>query len=603
MQQIKSKNNMFSTVTDSTKVTATTLRPLHHNHCFYSAKNIANPLSVANTSPNQLQNTHTKPTQTVLHSSPIALIQYNTIPLQSLSQYYPRMPFVPLSSYNSPSHIPTCEISQSFQINAHLASTSPYIGNDSYRKYMPVTIAPKKKLKKKKSIVVNEELTLNWEYMLEQIQYATDYSTRQTRPIKQEIFVEPVKDLSKDKKENGYYYEELTTLLKEALKKQDAIDPMLKYLDVVNVEDDNSSSEDEQIVSSKKRKRKLQKKVKQSVSKKKKIPRYDKDGVRYPDTRAPKTVYKSFIKYEKKTSEKWFRRHVHGTAKRIFEGVEDAPPFRIIQLNVDAKELLANAKANVKEDSPNFEDQNHYHLPLIEEPAIVIDRNYRPLIVSVQNTKWYGKDAHKRTMEAMETLAHMDGGSVPSSTDSRNKRKEMTAREYVYAYYFEQGFEERGPLVSRDCLTSCQQMKASAQFLNALGPYGEFLSVLIYIFDREFWHRAVRVCRAVGPEADFLRTNIWEVFLNTIMISEKTSTQHLDLLDAHQGFAVITSHGEFTGGELCFPDLGCKFPHRPSDILLFRSRYLRHYLAPYKGWRFAIIRFIHEGVMSWIESQ
>jgi hypothetical protein len=39
-------------------VRATTLRPLHHNHCFYSAKNIANPLSVANTLPNQLQNTH-----------------------------------------------------------------------------------------------------------------------------------------------------------------------------------------------------------------------------------------------------------------------------------------------------------------------------------------------------------------------------------------------------------------------------------------------------------------------------------------------------------------------------------------------------------------
>jgi hypothetical protein len=45
-------------------------------------------------------------------------------------------------------------------------------------------------------------------------------------------------------------------------------------------------------------------------------------------------------------------------------------------------------------------------------------------------------------------------------------------------------------------------MKASSRFLNKLTLYGEQLSALVHIFDREFWERARKVVQAANPESD-----------------------------------------------------------------------------------------------------
>jgi len=144
--------------------------------------------------------------------------------------------------------------------------------------------------------------------------------------------------------------------------------------------------------------------------------------------------------------------------------------------------------------------------------------------------------------------------------------------------------------------------KAVAEFLNGISRYTDILSPLVYILDNDFWHRAYAVCQHLGLEAKTLITHGHEIFSNTMLIKNKTSTVHWDPLDAVDGFSAITAFEQFESGELCFPDLGLKFPHQPGDIMLFRSAYLRHYLAPvYDGDCYAMIRFIHEQVMSYIE--
>jgi hypothetical protein len=92
----------------------------------------------------------------------------------------------------------------------------------------------------------------------------------------------------------------------------------------------------------------------------------------------------------------------------------------------------------------------------------------------------------------------------------------------------------------------------------------------VYIFDLDFWRRARNVCDAVSctTEADAFLTCSWKVFLNTMMIENKTSTCHVDPLDAIFGLSALTAKGQYTGGEFCLPRLGIKFPHLPGNVIL-----------------------------------
>jgi hypothetical protein len=53
-----------------------------------------------------------------------------------------------------------------------------------------------------------------------------------------------------------------------------------------------------------------------------------------------------------------------------------------------------------------------------------------------------------------------------------------------------------------------------------------------------------------------------------MMIENKTSTCHVDPLDAIFGLSALTAKGQYTGGEFCLPRLGIKFPHLPGNVIL-----------------------------------
>lgn len=51
---------------------------------------------------------------------------------------------------------------------------------------------------------------------------------------------------------------------------------------------------------------------------------------------------------------------------------------------------------------------------------------------------------------------------------------------------------------------------------------------------------------------------------------------HEDDKDWRNGFCAVTALGDFTGGELMFPELNLSFIIKPGDVILFRSWILYH---------------------------
>jgi hypothetical protein len=277
---------------------------------------------------------------------------------------------------------------------------------------------------------------------------------------------------------------------------------------------------------------------------------------------------------------------------------------------IDAKELqkLALSKKNGYQtvSSPWFEDHNVSTLIRVEGPCIIYDKNSYPLVVSFSGYECVKKSwklSNEQIMESILRLEEHDYGGKPTTTDARNKRKEVEAKQWVYGYFIERGHNSSGPQIAQDVRGSSRMQLHAIDFLKSIGRYIETLGPLIYVLDKEFYEEATNICQHVAEAAKPILTHPQDVFTNTMVIKNKTSTVHWDPLDVKNGFGAIAAFGDFQGGELCFPDLGFKFPHQQGDIMLFRSNYIRHYLGKVVGDRYAVIRFIHQAVMNIIKSE
>jgi hypothetical protein len=67
------------------------------------------------------------------------------------------------------------------------------------------------------------------------------------------------------------------------------------------------------------------------------------------------------------------------------------------------------------------------------------------------------------------------------------------------------------------------------------------------------------------------------------------SGPHYDKMDEHEGLCCVVPYGNYTGGDLVFPELKLRFVVRPGDIIYFRSRELLHENFAVKGHRRSIV--------------
>ncbi|KAI1082947.1 hypothetical protein F5B20DRAFT_597160 [Whalleya microplaca] len=84
-------------------------------------------------------------------------------------------------------------------------------------------------------------------------------------------------------------------------------------------------------------------------------------------------------------------------------------------------------------------------------------------------------------------------------------------------------------------------------------------------------------------------------FISLFALGVNGYTQrHRDTNDIAAGLAGLVSLGNYTGGNLCIPQLGCKVPYKPGTCAIIRGDGLDHLVSDYSGPRFFMIGTNHE---------
>ncbi|KAI0482193.1 hypothetical protein GGR56DRAFT_684736 [Xylariaceae sp. FL0804] len=75
--------------------------------------------------------------------------------------------------------------------------------------------------------------------------------------------------------------------------------------------------------------------------------------------------------------------------------------------------------------------------------------------------------------------------------------------------------------------------------------------------------------------------------------------RHKDATDVARGLATLVALGDYTGGDLCFPELGIKLPYQPGDCASFRGAELEHFVADWTGYRIFLLFTNHQPVRNY----
>lgn len=74
---------------------------------------------------------------------------------------------------------------------------------------------------------------------------------------------------------------------------------------------------------------------------------------------------------------------------------------------------------------------------------------------------------------------------------------------------------------------------------------------------------------------------LFDLFSLLILNVTCGTQMHKDLKDYHHGFCLLVPFGDYSKGELVFPDIGIEIAALPGDVIAFRSHTLTHGTAPY----------------------
>ncbi|KAI1077664.1 hypothetical protein F5B20DRAFT_592706 [Whalleya microplaca] len=75
--------------------------------------------------------------------------------------------------------------------------------------------------------------------------------------------------------------------------------------------------------------------------------------------------------------------------------------------------------------------------------------------------------------------------------------------------------------------------------------------------------------------------------------------RHCDKHDIKHGFASLIPLGNYSGGDLCFPQLGLKLDYKPGSCLIFRGTELEHFVEDWQGYRLFVLCTNHQAVRNY----
>ncbi|KAK6855582.1 hypothetical protein PG995_007733 [Apiospora arundinis] len=130
---------------------------------------------------------------------------------------------------------------------------------------------------------------------------------------------------------------------------------------------------------------------------------------------------------------------------------------------------------------------------------------------------------------------------------------------------------------------------------SVLGRCSDVIRFLVENLDPEYY----ALCRAVYdqlPEDDRVATTDKD-FLSLFALGINGHTQrHRDTNDIAGGMAGLMTLGDYTGGNLCIPQLGFRVRYKPGACTVLRGDKMDHLVTDYSGPRYFVIGTNHESV-------
>lgn len=154
-------------------------------------------------------------------------------------------------------------------------------------------------------------------------------------------------------------------------------------------------------------------------------------------------------------------------------------------------------------------------------------------------------------------------------------------------------------IASRDLLSGMGiRTAASLNFRKspAIIDIADKISVLFAAVDPDTWkeYREVYVkmasCRMYSYLRDWDPSNI-HCFVGHYILINVLTTLHQDLMAPKTGWVAMLVLGNFTEGNLCFPEMDVALPYQPGDVVFVRSWALQHFIRKYRGIELHVILF------------
>ncbi|KAK8086019.1 hypothetical protein PG994_000993 [Apiospora phragmitis] len=115
---------------------------------------------------------------------------------------------------------------------------------------------------------------------------------------------------------------------------------------------------------------------------------------------------------------------------------------------------------------------------------------------------------------------------------------------------------------------------------SVLNKVSEVIRLLVEPLDPVFYETCRTVCKALDAD-DHIKT---------------TDDEHRDTSDIRGGLTGLFTLGQYTGGNLCLPQLGIKVPYAPGACTVLRGDRMDHFVADYTGPRYNFVGTHHESV-------
>ncbi|KAL6074266.1 hypothetical protein QOT17_004295 [Balamuthia mandrillaris] len=105
------------------------------------------------------------------------------------------------------------------------------------------------------------------------------------------------------------------------------------------------------------------------------------------------------------------------------------------------------------------------------------------------------------------------------------------------------------------------------------------------------------LCSILEGNSAFIADNPISPFATVVVNVDFAVEPHRNKNDYKEGLAVVIPLGDFTGGQLFFPEINVTVNTQPGDVVAFRSARLTHSVLPYVGTRHSVILFTQDNMI------